>query len=138
MPAEKADTESADELIAFMDTEVQSELELVCSQATRDLLMKAAANDPQYQSLIKVIHTGWPTDVRNVPEQLRAYHTYCDQLSVVNNLVFKGPRFVVPEPARETLLQRLHSSHMGINALLRRCRDTFFYPGVTNDVTKMA
>ena len=54
LPAEKTGIESADKLIAFLDTEARSQL--VCSQATRDLLPKAATNDLQYQSLINVIH----------------------------------------------------------------------------------
>jgi len=42
-------------------------------------------------------------------------------------LVYKGQRVVVPRGAREEILNRLHSSHIGVNGCLRRAKECVFY-----------
>ena len=44
--------------------------------------------------------------------------------------MLKGSRLVIPQQLRKDTLQQLHRSHMGVEATLRRARDTVFWPGI--------
>ena len=44
---------------------------------------------------------------------------------------------VIPKFCQKDLLERLHSSHHGIEATLRRARDSIYWPGMTNDIKQM-
>ena len=61
-------------------------------------LVHISADDPVLQELCKVILQGWPETKSEVPEFLHAYYDFHDELTVQDQLVFKGPRLVVPPP----------------------------------------
>jgi len=60
--------------------------------------------------------------------------TFAGELIEVDRLMFKGDRVVVPCDARDEVLRRLHSSHIGMNGTIRRAREAVFYPGITADI----
>ena len=45
-----------------------------------------------------------------------------DELSVLDGLIFKGERVVVPKAARSGFLKSIHNSHLGVNGCLNRAR----------------
>ena len=85
--------------------------------------------DKLLQQLSEVIKNGWPKDVTNVPEQVRPWWTFRDELAILD-----GPRVVIPTSMRKDMLKRLHVSHQGIEATLRRARQTMFWHGMAVDV----
>ena len=44
------------------------------------------------------------------------------QLTVQDGILFKGERILIPETMKMDMLQRIHSSHIGIEGSLRRAR----------------
>jgi len=71
-------------------------------------LMTAASGDSEYTQLLRQIAVGWPESPSDLPPNLLAYHTFSEELSSSNGLVFKGHRVVVPLPMRADILDRLH------------------------------
>jgi len=132
------DSITYDETLANIDEQTKKNLELVASPELRQLLDVSAKQDAEHQALIKMIHTGWPEKPTNVPIKLRPYFTYADELTVSNGHVYKGDRIVIPAPARNEIMKRLHSSHIGLGGLLRRARKTFYFPGVTSEIKRVA
>jgi hypothetical protein len=105
----------AEDVAALADYDNQmSELRLVASERTIKEINAAAAADEQYGSLIHQIKVGWPESADDVPTDLREFSAFSDELSVSNNLVFKGHRVVIPRGYRQSILDRIHSSHIGI------------------------
>ena len=51
---------------------------------------------------------------------LRLYFDLRDELFVQGNLIFKGPRLVVPACKRKELMSVVHETHIGIEGCLRR------------------
>ena len=49
-------------------------------------------------------------------------------------MVLKGITLVVPQAARKFALERIHSSHMGANACIRRAREALYWPGMTSHI----
>ena len=110
---------------------------MVASRRTINELRAAAADDDTYQRLKAQIMAGWPDSKNDVIQELQQYHTFADELAVSGDFVFKGHRVVIPLGYREKILERLHSSHIGINSCIRRVRETCFYPGITADIKKV-
>ena len=62
--------------------------------------------------------------------------TFSDELAECDGLVSKGHRVVVQREARAEILERIHSSHIGVNGCLRRAKEAVYYPGITADIKK--
>ena len=124
------------EEIAALD-EMMSDLKLVASQRTIDMITNAAATDEQYSLLLQQIARGWPDSPAAVPNEIREYYNFAGELTSSAGLAYKGQRVIVPRAVRPDILDRLHSSHFGINSTIRRAQCSVFYPGLTKDIKNM-
>ena len=129
-------TEFNEDVLALADHAQQETLRMVASQATIEVINKAAVADDQYQLLRHQISIGWPAATADIPTDLEEFVTFVDELIEADELVFKGQRVVVPHEARTVILQRIHSSHIGVNGCIRRAREAVFYPVLTADIKK--
>ena len=66
--------------------------------------------------------------------EARAYFSFREELTLQNGVVFKGERLVIPSSMREELKMKLHASHLGIQACLRRAREAFYWPNMNKDI----
>ena len=133
-PSTEGTNEFTAELAALSDGQQIEELRMVASDKTISAMKKAAAEDTQYKQLYQQVVEGWPADPSDVPTDLREFTTFADELCVSDGLIFKGQRVVVPRGARDDILQRIHSSHIGINGCIRRAREAVFFPGITKAI----
>jgi len=133
--AKSVNSSDADELAALTDEQL-SDLHMVASQKTINAIRAAAADDAVYQQLKQQIVVGWPPTGAQLMPDLKPYHSFADELTVCGDFVFKGHRVVVPASYRETVLDKLHSVHIGINSCIRRAREVCFWPGITADIKK--
>ena len=117
--------------------EQMNELKMIASPETIQRIRTAADSDLDYVKLRQQIAIGWPESPDELNECLRPYNTFSDELSTSCDLCWKGHRLIVPQPNRGYILERLHGAHSGINACLRRCRETVYWPGITADIKKM-
>ena len=109
---------------------------MIGSQDTIELMKKATVVDDQYQLLRHQISIGWLAATAHIPTDIREFATFADESIEADKLVFKGQRVVVPREARAVILQRIHSSHIGVNGCICRARKAVFYPGLTADIKK--
>ena len=100
-------------------------------EETWQQLKNAAADDPVQHTLRAVIKRDWPDSKADVPECVHPYYDIRDELTVLEELIFKGQQLVVPRVLRKELMEKTHSSHIGIEGCIRRARDTFFWPRMT-------
>ena len=139
-PEPAVKTQFPEDIAALGDVEQEQlrELHMVASADTLNLIQNAAIVDVDYQLLIHQIKSGWPETQEELPVTLKPYYTFADELSVCGGFVLKGHRLVIPQPAREVMLERLHRAHIGVNGILRRAREVAFYPGITTDIKRAA
>ena len=90
--------------------------------------------DPVLFDLEKRISGGWPEKKDEVEESLRPYFAFRDELSVQHGVIYRGERVIVPLTLRKDMIQRLHSSHLGIEGCLRRARVCLYWPGMNAQV----
>ena len=74
--------------------------------------------DEFFHLLLDHIHQGFPTGIKEMPDCIKPYFTFRDELAVVNGLILKGDRILIPKTLHEQCLQHLHKSHMGITKTL--------------------
>lgn len=80
------------------------------------------------------IQNDWPLSRK------RSTHKYWkikDQLTVVDDLVFKGNRIVVPTVLQPEILKRLHTGHMGMEKTKRRARNIIYWPNMNRDIDEI-
>jgi len=58
-------------------------------------LQQVTAADPVMQALSSLIQHGWLKSKENVPNALRQYWDYRDELSSVDGLIFRAQRLIV-------------------------------------------
>ena len=97
-------------------------------------LREETKSDDTMSILKEVILQGWPVNKSKVPVQVAPYFTFRDELTVHDGLVFKGERVVVPVSLRQNFKERLHSSHLGSESMLRRARECIYWPGMSADI----
>jgi hypothetical protein len=123
-------------VLSTVDADQLSELKMIASTGTIDIINKSASDDYEYAGLIDQVVRGWPDNSRDVATYLRPFYTFADELSVSNGLVFKGQCLIVPRAARAYILDRLHAAHTGVNACLRRAREIVYWPNITADIRR--
>lgn len=89
-------------------------------------IQKNTEDDEILQILTKIIQKGWPEKKEQVPVEIWEYWHYREELSVNNGMIFTGQNIVIPKAMRKEALNRIHSSHLGIEACLRKARDIIF------------
>jgi hypothetical protein len=111
-------------------------LSVVASDYVVKLIREAAESDELYIKLRSFIRSGWPAAKNLIPVDLRIFYSCRDEMSVEQDLIFKGPRLYVPFAARAAMIERAHSSHIGLNSALRRVRECIFWPRMTLEITE--
>jgi hypothetical protein len=114
--------------------EVDHKIPLPVSDARWHQIKCAAADDPVFQKLRSTIHIGWPNNRSDVHQCLYPFYDIRDELTIQGELIFKGQQLVVPASLRKELMAVIHASHIGIEACIRRARDSLFWPRMSAEL----
>ena len=93
--------------------------------------------DTKLQRLKDVIHKGWPRHKHELHPDARSYYDSREELSVLDEIVFKGDRVVVPTVMRKGVLKNIHESHSGIVRCKQLARDVVYWPGMNAKIEDM-
>jgi hypothetical protein len=89
--------------------------------------------DGTLTTLKEVIQHGWP-DRDKVPPSVGVYHGVRDELAIMDGLVFRGLRLIIPKSLRKVIMADIHLGHQGVDSSLRHARESVYWPGMTNDI----
>ena len=90
--------------------------------------------DPPLQQLKATIQQGWPEDKSTLSPVVRPYFSLRDELTVADELIFRGERLVIPKSMRSRIKKEIHTGHLGVEGSLRRARESVFWPGMNAEV----
>lgn len=110
---------------------------LPISSSSLKEIQSSSEADETLQTLMDVIMSGWPDTKDTLPLEVGPYFHIRDELSVQNGMVFRGSRCVIPQSLRLRMLQKLHSSHIGVEGCLRRARECVYWPRMNQEVSGM-
>ncbi|CAH1366264.1 unnamed protein product [Tenebrio molitor] len=134
-------TEEELEVYSITEDEVLSSIEEAkpldgarMRDTTIEELKKATREDVVMTNLYNVINDGLPEHTSKVPDTLKTYWKYRDELTTHQGLILKGSRVVVPLELRKEMLKRLHRSHQGIENTTKLARGTVFWPNMNTQI----
>ena len=125
-------------------TDVFRELETInqaqhirMSETTFQQLNTATSKDQTLQTLMGTVLTGWPENKGDTPVNIHSYWPYQEEISAQDGVLYQGSRVIIPHSMRAVTLQKVHSSHQGVNACLRRAKDVVFWPGLKGEIQNL-
>ena len=78
-------------------------------------LRLATQEDDELVLLKHTIIQGWPSTIKEVPNILQTYQTFCEELTVEHDLLLKGTRIVISNKKHEVVLKVKHEGHLGLS-----------------------
>lgn len=108
--------------------------QLQVTSRRKKILEEETAKDKTLQHLVKYYMNGWPANSKDVPEEIKIYYKFKDEIYVSGNLVFVGRKLSVPISLRKEMLEKLHSPHLGVSKTQARARQIFYWPQMNSDI----
>ena len=96
-----------------------------------DEIRAETRKDQSLRELSETILVGCPANKEDARALTHPYFSMHDDLTLQNRLVFKGNSVVIPRSLRADTKLKIHSSHLGIEACLRRARGCIYWPGMS-------
>ena len=81
---------------------------------TLNQLHVAIQEDDKLVLLKHMITNGWPNSIKEVPPEIQAYWTFCEELTIEDSLILKGTQIVIPKNKSKNILTVIHKSHLGL------------------------
>lgn len=119
-----------------IDLDVQVDTARFSSDRIKSIQEETRKDETLAQLTDRIIN-GWPDSLQEVPPTIRAHWSYRDELSVIDGLVLKGSRIVIPQSLKENILDQLHYGHQGIEKTRLRARESVFWDNINKDVETM-
>ena len=107
--------------IANLDVSIHAIEELTgFNSLSVDKICHHTSKDQTMQLLIQHINEGFPESSTELPDSIKAYFSFRDELTVCNGIILKGHnRIVIPEGLRPQAINILHNkAHLGLNKTL--------------------
>ena len=99
-----------------------------------DEIRKETAADMELQSVIERMEIGWPDRYSQLPETVKKYWNVRKDLSLIDGVLYRNEKVIVPAILRGRILNFAHEGHMGISKCKTRIREYFWWPGLNFDV----
>ena len=73
----------------------------------------------------------WP-DRNHIEHDIRPYYQVNGELTIVDGLLMRGTRIVIPKCLQQETLQRIHEGHQGSNKCWARANRSVWWPGIND------
>jgi hypothetical protein len=100
------------------------------SEEKWNLFAQETQTDVELRTIMEVLNSGEGA----LP---RPYASFADELQIINGVILKGRRLVVPKSLRQEMLDRIHEGHLGREKCKRRAREHVYWPGINDAVDSM-
>ena len=97
----------------------------------------ATQADDNLAILKHIIQQGWPKTIKEVPQEIQKYWTFCEELTIEEGLILKGTQIVIPDKMREGILKQIHEGHLGLNKCQMRAKETVYWPGLNDQLENL-
>jgi len=114
--------------------EVDQTVSLAMPAAQVQHIQDIASTDHVMVILRDTIQKGWPATKSGLSECLYPYFDFRDELTLQDNLIFKGQQLIVPAAMRKEMMSLAHASHISIEGCIRRARETMYWPRMSSEL----
>ena len=123
-----------DESILMIHTVIKN---LSISAKKKEELQEAIRNDNNLQLVKQFIINGWPECRKDLPPKLYPYWQVRNDLHIIDEIIMKEWKVVIPESMVNYILNLLHTPHLGIEKTTARARKIVYWPGLSDDIYNM-
>ncbi len=133
------DIELDEDLTASVATVTMAPIQDGCTM-DEETVRRAAADDPVYQMLVAKVTSGDWRESRSLEVPcLRPFYGIRERLAMNEGLLTYtydqgNVRLVVLESLRNQVASNLHASHQGLDSMMRRARQSVYWPGMEGDL----
>ena len=100
----------------------------------QEALQKETNRDPILQQVKEFTHAGWPATIQELPNDLRPFWPFRDELGMSGGVLFKGRQVIIPQSMRQDILQQLHKGHPGIEKMRLLARQSVYWPNINRQI----
>lgn len=126
-----SDTEIPGMKITIDDITAQSSIPVVSLEEIRD----ATAKDRTLTKVSEFVIQGWPTTASGIEDDnVRVYHTFKEEIGVIDGILVKGTRIIMPEALRPKIMNSLHYHHLGIEKTRNLARTCVYWPKLNTEI----
>ena len=86
------------------------------------------------QCLGYFIENWWPDRKHQVLWNIRECWAFRDELTYVDDILYKGLKVIIPRQLRKDMLEIVHSTHQGIVSCNKRAREFMFWIGMMKEI----
>lgn len=90
--------------------------------------------DEEFKLLKNYVIQGWPKDKKTIPDNLKSYFNFRNEITFGKGLFFKGNKILIPKSERRNILKNIHSGHFGINKCIQRANTAVFWPRMNLEI----
>ena len=106
---------------------------LPASDTRLQQIIEAQEEDPVCRQIKTYCSEGWP-DKHSVNDTIKPYWSSRGKLTVVQNILLKGTRIVIPLSMRLEILDKIHEGHQGIAKRRQRAKSSVWWPGLSRKI----
>ena len=106
---------------------------LPASDTRLQQIIEAQEEDPVCRQIKTYCSEGWP-DKHSVNDAMKPYWSSRGELTVVQNILLKGTRIVIPSSMRLEILDKIHEGHQGIVKCRERAKSSVWWPGLSREI----
>ncbi|XP_045445826.1 uncharacterized protein K02A2.6-like [Melitaea cinxia] len=110
---------------------------LAISQEYKNKILIATNSDKDLQKLKKYCLEGWPVSKNKMDPLLKYYWNIQGEIHIINDLLFKGDKLIIPKSMQSEMLRKVHEGHQGINKSLNLARSIIFWPNMSADIKNL-
>lgn len=107
---------------------------LQCTDRQKEELVMETSRDEILEKLMTFTQNGWPDNFKNVPDNLKHFHKFRENISIDQKLIFMNDRLIVPKSLREKILTLLHEGHLGITKMKQAARNLYYWPQIDTHI----
>ena len=107
------------------------------SPTKRQELIQAKAVDEDLQQLRRFVKGGWPKHIRSLPQPLKPYWSFREEIHDSEGMLFKGTKLIFPKALQSGVLETVHETHFGAEKCKDRARAVLYWPTMTQQIDVM-
>lgn len=100
-------------------------------------ILAATNNNTVLSKLREYALTSWPDKKHEVPEAIRPYWSYQEEIHAQDGLLFRSNKVIVPSSMKAEILALLHVAHPGADKMQARARSAMFWPCLASDIEQV-
>ena len=95
-------------------------------------LQQNSANE--LHELYAIIQAGWPATKQRDPHSIQQYWNTRDEVAVLDGVIYRGMRIIVPPFMSPAMLELIHGTHAGIVKCKQRAREVVYWSGMSAQI----